>query len=191
MGYKNAAPEAFINYLGYDAMSKKQYNRAEALFQLNIENYPNSNNVYDSYADYLIAKHDSVNAITYYKKALAIKNDVATQSKLIALTHPQKFVLPINELEKYAGVYILETYKIEVNLEIREGKLLAKVQGQEDDELTPVSKDIFTVKNKQGYTITFQMSGSRAVAFTSVQPNGIFKAILKIIKYKLHVIATT
>jgi predicted alpha/beta superfamily hydrolase len=180
MGYKNAAPEAFINYLGYDAMLKKQYIKAEALFQLNIENYPNSNNVYDSYADYLIAKHDSIHAITYYKKALAIKNDVATQSKLIALTHPGKFVLSINELEKYAGVYILETYKIEVNLEIREGKLLAKVQGQEDDELTPVSKDIFTVKNKQGYTITFQTNGGRAVAFTSAQPDGIFKAILKI-----------
>ena len=95
MGYKNAPPEAFINYLGYDALLKKQYNRAEALFQLNIENYPNSNNVYDSYADYLIAKHDSVNAITYYKKALAIKNDVATQGKLMALTHPQKFDLSI------------------------------------------------------------------------------------------------
>ena len=179
MGYKNAAPEVFINYLGYEALLKKQYNRAEALFQLNIENYPNSNNVYDSYGDYLIAKHDSVNAITYYKKALAIKNDVATQGKLMALTHPQKPDLSIDELEKYAGVYTLETYKIDINLEIREGKLLAKVQGQEDDELTPVSKDIFTVKNKQGYTITFQVNDSRAVAFTSVQPNGIFKAILK------------
>jgi len=179
MGYKNAPPEAFINYLGYDAILKKQDDRAGTLFQLNIENYPNSNNVYDSYADYLIAKHDSINAITYYKKALAIKNDAATQSKLNALTHAQKFSLSVNELEKYAGVYILEAYKIDVNLEIREGKLLAKVQGQEDDELTPVSKDIFTVKNKQGYTITFQMSDSRAVAFTSVQPDGIFKAILK------------
>ncbi len=179
MGYKNAPPEVFINYLGYDAMLKKQYTRAEALFQLNMENYPNSNNVYDSYADFLMVKHDSMNAIVYYKKALAIKNDAATQSKVIALTHPQKFVLSSNELEKYAGVYTLETYKIDVNLEIQEGKLLAKVQGQEADELTPVSKDIFTVKNKLGYTITFQTSDNRAVAFTSVQPNGIFKANLK------------
>jgi len=179
MGYKNAAPEAFINYLGYDAMVKNQYNRAEALFQLNIEDYPNSNHVYDSYADYLIAKHDSINAITYYKKSLAIKNDATIQSKLIALTDSQKLPLPVNELEKYAGVYVLETYKIEVNLKIQEGKLLAKVPGQEDDELMPVSKDIFTVKNKQGYTITFQMGDGRAIAFTSVQPNGIFKAILK------------
>lgn len=179
MGYKNAPPEAFINYLGYDAMLKKQYSRAEALFQLNIENYPGSNNVYDSYADYLMAKHDSINAIVYYKKALTIKNDSAIQNKLIALTHPQKFILPVKELEKYAGVYLLEAYKIDVNLEIKEGKLLAKVPGQDDDELTPVSKDMFTVKNKQGYTITFQMNDNRAVAFTSVQPDGIFKATLR------------
>ena len=119
MGYKNAPPEAFINYLGYDALSKKQFNRAEALLKLNIENYPNSNNVYDSYADYLVAKQDSVNAVTYYKKALAIKNDAATQHKLEAITHSEKFILSKNELQKYAGVYILETYKIEVELGIQ------------------------------------------------------------------------
>ena len=179
MGYKNAAPEAFINYLGYDAMMKKHNDRAEALFQLNMENYPNSINVYDSYADYLIAKQDTINAVMYYQKALAIKNDLAVQNKLNALTHPRKFALSLEELEKYAGVYILEAYKIDVNLEIRDGKLLAKVQGQEDDELTPVSKNVFTVKNKQGYSITFEMNGRRAVAFTSVQPNGVFKAVLK------------
>jgi len=176
---ENAAPEPFINYLGYDALLKKQYKRAEALFQLNIENYPASKNVYDSYADYLVSQKDSINAIVYYKKALAIKNDSAVQNKLTALINPRKFTLSLNDLEKYAGVYILEAYKIEVNLEIREGKLLAKVQGQADDELLPVSKDIFTVKDKQGYTITFQMSDTKAIAFTSVQPNGIFKAVLK------------
>jgi len=76
-------------------------------------------------------------------------------------------------------VYILEAYKIEVELEIRGDKLWAKVAGQDDDELAPLSKDVFNVKNKQGYTITFQMGGNRAVAFTSVQPNGTFNAILK------------
>jgi len=178
-GYKNAPPEAFINYLGYDALSKKQYSRAEALLKLNIENYPNDNTAYDSYADYLVAKQDSINAITYYKKALAIKNDVATQHKLDAITHSEQFTLSKYELQKYAGVYILETYKIEVGLEIRGYKLWAKVMGQEDDEFTPLSKEVFNVKNKPGYTITFQMDGDRAIAFTSVQPNGTFKAILK------------
>ena len=125
MGYKNAAPEAFINYLGYDALLKKQYNRAEALFQLNIENYPNSNNVYDSYGDYLIAKHDSINAVTYYKKALSIKNDVAPKQTNCSYSFT-KISSFISELEKYAGVYILETYKIEVNLEIGKGSFWQK-----------------------------------------------------------------
>ena len=179
LGYKNVPPEAFINYLSYDALSKKQYNRAEALLKLNIENYPNSNNVYDSYADYLVAKQDSIDAVTYYKKALAIKNDPTTQHKLEAITHSGKFLLSKDELQKYAGVYVLETYKIDVELGIRGDKLWAKVAGQPDDELAPLSKDVFNVKNKQGYIITFQMFGDRAVAFTSVQPNGTFKAILK------------
>jgi uncharacterized protein len=178
-GYKNAPPEVFINYLGYDALSKKQYSRAEALLRLNIENYPNSNNVYDSYADYLVVKQDSVNTVTYYKKALAIKNDAATRHKMDAITNSENFTLSKNELQKYAGVYILESYKIEVELGIRGDQLWAKVAGQEDDELAPLSKDVFTVKNKQGYIITFQMSGDRAMAFTSVQPNGTFKAFLK------------
>lgn len=178
-GYKNAPPEAFINYLGYDALSKKYYSRAEALLKLNIENYPNSNNVYAAYADYLVAKQDSLNAVNYYKKALAIKNEAAVQHKLEAVLNTEKFTLSKNELQKYAGVYILETYKIEVELRIRGDKLWALVTGQEDDELAPLSKNIFNVKNKQGYIITFQMSGERAISFTAVQPNGIFKGILK------------
>ena len=179
LGYKNTPPESFINYLGYDALSKKQFNRAEALLKLNIENYPNSNNVYDSYADYLVATKDSINAVTFYKKALSIKNDPATRHKLEAITNSEKFTPSKNELQKYAGVYILETYKIEVELGLRGDKLWAKVTGQPDDELAPLSKDVFNVRNKQGYIITFQMDGDRAIAFTSVQPNGIFKAVLK------------
>jgi uncharacterized protein len=179
LGYKNSPPEAFINYLAYDALSKYQLPRAKALFELNIENFPNSNNVYDSYGDYFIVTKDSLNAITNYKKALAIKKDVRTENKILVLTQSGKYTLSTAELEKYAGVYILDTYKVDVILVLQEGKLIAKVVGQEDDELVPIAKNIFTVKNKLGYTITFQMNESRAISFTSVQPNGIFKANLK------------
>ena len=48
LGYKNAPPEAFVNYLGYDAMLKKNYHRAAVLLKLNIENYPQSSKVYDA-----------------------------------------------------------------------------------------------------------------------------------------------
>ena len=63
----NAAPEAFINYFAYEALGKQHYNKAKALFELNIEWYPESANVYDSYADYYLAQKDTANAVTITK----------------------------------------------------------------------------------------------------------------------------
>ena len=62
---------------------------------------------------------------------------------------------------------------------MRGAKLWAKVSGEEDDELQVVSENVFTVKGKQGYAITFEMDGNKPKGFTSVQPNGAFKAVLK------------
>ena len=179
MGYTVAPLEAIINYFAYDALSKKQFSKAEAFLKLNIENYPNSAKAYDAFADYFIAIQDTANAIENYKKALAIKDDVSIRNKLNSLTHKIAFTLTENELKKYTGKYVLETYKITIILELRNGKLYAKVPGQTDDEFLPVSKNAFTVKDKHGYTITFMMSGEKVAGFESVQPNGTFKATLK------------
>jgi tetratricopeptide (TPR) repeat protein len=84
IGYKNLPNELFINALGYDAMNKKYYKRSAAIFEMNIANYPNSNNVYDSYGDLLAAEKDTSNAIANYKKALAIHNNAETKQKLDA-----------------------------------------------------------------------------------------------------------
>lgn len=70
-------------------------------------------------------------------------------------------------------------YKIDITLLLKDGKLRASVPGQPEDEFVPVSKDVFTVKGKQGYTITFKMNGNKPIEFTSEQPNGTFKAVYK------------
>lgn len=177
MGYKNSAPESFINYLAYDALGKKQFNKAQALFELNIESYPVSTNVYVSYADYFLAKNDTINAISNYKKALQIKNNTETQIKLDALITKGKSIPVSVNLQKYTGVYILENYNISIIFEIRAGKLWSKTPGQNDGELQLLSENIFTVKGKQGYTVTFQMDGDKPKGFTSVQPNGTFHGV--------------
>jgi hypothetical protein len=64
-------------------------------------------------------------------------------------------------------------------LEIRAGKLWAKTPGQSDSELLLLAENIFTVKGKPGYTISFQMDDGKPKGFTSVQPNGTFQAIFK------------
>jgi predicted alpha/beta superfamily hydrolase len=177
MNYTVAAPESFISYLGYNALSKKHVAKAKTLFEYNIENYPSSHNAYVAMGDFYATITDTANAILNYKKAMALKQDTATTIKLNTLLKKHEFSISLQELEKYAGTYTLEKYNINIILKIKENKLWAMVPGQKDDEFLPVAKDIFTVKGKQGYTITFEMKDNKPVSFTSVQPNGTFKAI--------------
>ncbi|MBK7870576.1 MAG: alpha/beta hydrolase [Saprospiraceae bacterium] len=179
MGYKNAAPEAFVNYLAYDALSKTYYNKSKALFELNIEWYPESSNVYDSYADYYLSQKDTINAISNYKKALQIQSDATTLQKLNALANSNTSSISIIDLQKYAGTYTLVDFQLDIALVVRDGSLWAVVPGQADDEFQMLSKNIFTVKGKQGYTITFEMDDDMPKSFTSVQPNGTFEAVFK------------
>lgn len=177
MGYKNAAPETLINYLAYDALEKKQYTKANALFKLNLEWYPANSSVYEAYAGYFLTRKDTVSAIANYKKAIQLEPNGMARQKMEILT-TQSVAVPVTvNLNKYAGVYILATYNIPIILEIRNGQLWAKMQGEEDDELLWLAENVFTVKGKQDYKITFQMNGDKPAGFTSVQPNGTFKAI--------------
>lgn len=179
MGYRNAPPEMLLSYLGYDAIKKRHFDKAGALFNLNMQWYPESSSVYESYADYFLAINDTANAITNYKKALLINNDTATIGKLNAITKPNKVYLSHDYLQPFTGVYTLLDFNIDIKLEMRNGKLWAIVPGQADSEFLPISENVFTVNGQQGYTITFQTKNNMPEGFTSVQPNGTFKAVFK------------
>lgn len=64
--------EKNFNSLGYKELRDKNYKQALNIFKINMELYPNSSNVYDSYADALKVSGDTLEAIKYYKKSLAI-----------------------------------------------------------------------------------------------------------------------
>ena len=82
MGYLIKPDEMDIYYIGYDFLGRKLYKTAESLFKLNVQNYPESFNVYDAYSDYFIAIGDKENAIIQLKKALAIKENEGSRKKL-------------------------------------------------------------------------------------------------------------
>jgi predicted alpha/beta superfamily hydrolase len=82
MGYTVLPPENQINQLGYNFLQAKMPEKAAAFFKLNIDNYPKSGNVYDSMGDFYAATGDKPKAIEYYKKALAISDNVDTRMKL-------------------------------------------------------------------------------------------------------------
>jgi hypothetical protein len=85
-GYTMLPPEAFVNSQGYIWLQRKVFDKAYAYFNMNIENYPDNANEYDSMADYFIAKKDPSKAIEYLMKAIACKDATqATRQKLAQL----------------------------------------------------------------------------------------------------------
>lgn len=82
MGFKVLPPEQVINEIAYYYMGSGERTKAYSLFSLNVKNYPNSANAYDSMGDYYSDQHDKAKAIEYYKKSLKIQQNPATQKKL-------------------------------------------------------------------------------------------------------------
>lgn len=68
--------------MGYEFLQQKQYAKAGRCFKMNVDNYPESSNVYDSYGDYFQAIDNKLKAIEYFKKALSLKENPESRKKL-------------------------------------------------------------------------------------------------------------
>ena len=75
-------PEDLVNNQGYYMLSKKEYDKAEDLFRMNIKNYPAGFAAYSYLGDLYAAKGDKANAIASCKKSLSIKESADIRKKL-------------------------------------------------------------------------------------------------------------
>ena len=85
IGYLIKPGESQVNSLAYHMLNRKQLIKAEALFKLNIANYPETANCYDGLGDLYLAKGDKAKAISSFKKSLSLKAIPETKEKLEAL----------------------------------------------------------------------------------------------------------
>ena len=90
MGYEIKPNEGLINRLGNNNMWDKNLDLAAALFDLNIANFPTSDNVYDSRADCYLAAGDSLKALEFYRKALETGDNDYSQAKIDKLSKALK-----------------------------------------------------------------------------------------------------
>jgi CubicO group peptidase (beta-lactamase class C family) len=81
---EGAVNEENINGQGYQLLRSGNGKMAEGMFRVNTILYPNSFNVYDSYADALKANGNNKEAIANYKKALKLKPDNEESKKKLA-----------------------------------------------------------------------------------------------------------
>lgn len=81
-GYKVIPPEEIVNSYGnsflYNDMPEKSY----ALFNMNIENYPNSPGPLGAMGDYYLSQSDTLNAIKQFKMALEISHNPMAKEKI-------------------------------------------------------------------------------------------------------------
>jgi len=91
IGYPVKPGESLVNNLGYHMLRQKQFNKAEALFKLNITNYPETANCYDGLGDLYLAKGDKAKAIENFKKTLTLKAIPETKQKLEKLLKEKEF----------------------------------------------------------------------------------------------------
>lgn len=81
-GYKVKPPESMVNSLANQCLYIKLSEEALYFLKLNVINYPESYNVYNSMGDFYAAKGDKPNAIDNYKKALSNKEVPDVRQKL-------------------------------------------------------------------------------------------------------------
>jgi len=84
-GSKLLPPEDLVNNLGFFVLGKNEFDKAEAMFKMNIINYPKSPVAYTYLGNVYVAKGDKKNAIASYKKALSLKESPETRKKLDSL----------------------------------------------------------------------------------------------------------
>jgi len=74
--------EADINTLGYQYLGSNQVDKAIEVFKKNVEDYPESWNVYDSLAEGYALKGETKLATEYYQKALSMVTDDVNKKRI-------------------------------------------------------------------------------------------------------------
>lgn len=143
--------EGEMNNIGYQLMGKEKVEEAAKIFKLNIEAYPKSSNVYDSYAEALMNLGNKEEAIKNYKKSLSIdSNNMGAIKNLKKLgadvcEYEKEIVIADETLQSYVGKYELNpSFIITVS---KEGKQMkAQATGQPQFDIFPKSENVFYLK---------------------------------------------
>ena len=78
-GYEILPEQQRINFVGLTLMNREANEKAFALFDLNIENYPESPDAHESMGDYYLAQGDTTNAVSFFEQSVKLGGESAIQ----------------------------------------------------------------------------------------------------------------
>ena len=165
-----------LNRLGYQFLRNKEIEKAIAIFELNTQEYPNSSNVYDSYAEALREKGEKEKAIENYTKALEL--NPGSQNAMAMLKElgvdpadiVEKITVDESILETYVGKYELApNFILTVS---RDGtQLRAQATGQPEFPVFPKSENEFYLKVVEAQ-LTFNKNEEGTIHSVTLHQNG-------------------
>ena len=171
-----ALKENEMNNVGYQLLQKGKKDEAIAIFQLNVDNFPKSSNVYDSLGEAYMEKGEKEKAIRNYKKSIELnpgnQNGINMLEKLGEDTKGlvEDVEVPIKTLDNYVGKYELAPgFILTVT---RTGKQLnAQATGQEMFPVFPKSQHEFYLKVVPAQ-LTFNQDDTGKVVSVTLLQNG-------------------
>ncbi|MFT5167457.1 MAG: CubicO group peptidase (beta-lactamase class C family) [Saprospiraceae bacterium] len=162
-----------LNLLGYHYLGNDKLENAITLFKLNVETFPNSFNVYDSYAEALLKRGDKEKAIENYKKSVKLnpgnENGVKILKELGVNTDTLIKKVSIEYLKLLEGEYLATDQPSEmagewkIAFEEVNGELFGNDRGYRY-KVVPVGEEEF-VNPDDGASLVFDTKDKNAITF--------------------------
>jgi|SRR5690554_358882 len=143
--------ESDMNSVGYQLLQSGKVEEAISVFKLNVEAFPKSSNVYDSYAEGLLKQGKNELAIENYRKSVEMdpnnQNGIDYLKKLgVDVSDLEKdVVVADNILQNYVGNYQLAPGFI-LTVTKEGNQLKAQATGQPVFDVFPKSENVFYLK---------------------------------------------
>jgi len=165
--------EQDINSLGYTYV-EKNIDAALAIFKMNVELFPNSWNVYDSYGEALLKNGQKDSAIANYKKSIQMNPGNNSGKKVLEDLgvdfQTETINIPEEILETYVGAYELSP-GFEIIITRQENQLFGQATGQAMFELFAKSNTEFYLKVVAAQ-INFNLNEEKLVSSLTLLQNG-------------------
>lgn len=139
-----------MNQLGYLLLGENKIEDALAVFKINVEEFPKSANVYDSYGEALLRKGNKEEAIVNYKKSVELNPRNTDAIKVLKdlgvnMDEPTEIKISAETLKQFVGKYQLAPNFV-IEITVNGEQIYAQATGQPIFEIFPSSEDQFYLK---------------------------------------------
>ncbi|SOC80549.1 hypothetical protein SAMN06296241_2101 [Salinimicrobium sediminis] len=156
--------QADLNLVGYKIMNEdKDMMAAEKIFKLNMEEYPQAANPYDSYGDYLVANGKEKEAKEYFKKSAEMSKDSEDEWEKNTLYPQTKGKLAKIDKKHKQMDFLLGDWNIDA-IAYEDGAEVMKMKGKDKVKFDDAANSIILHHyNEQG-----ELDGMRIITYDAI-----------------------